>query len=154
MRRPATNRNRPRRRGTVAVDSSAVVAILFGEPSAAALLAGLASYSVRLMSVANYVETGTVLAGRRRSDRAEAISELDAFLDEAGIGLAPIDAAQARIALDTRIRYGRGMGHGGVLNFGDAFAYALAKVHVAPLLYTGDDFGTTDIATAVGTGRR
>jgi ribonuclease VapC len=154
MRRPATRRDRPRRRGTVVVDSSAVVAILFGEPSAASLMAGLAAHPVRLMSVANYVETGTVLAGRRRSDQAEAISDLDAFLDEAGIGLAPIDAAQARIALDARIRYGCGMGHGGVLNFGDAFAYAFAKVHAAPLLYTGEDFGTTDIATAVRTGRR
>ena len=109
----------------------------------------MAAYPVRLMSVANYVETGTVLAGRRRADRAEAISDLDAFLDEAGIELAPIDAAQARIALAARIRFGRGMGHGGVINFGDAFAYALAKVRAAPLLYIGDDSATTDIAAAL-----
>jgi ribonuclease VapC len=111
-------------------------------------MAGLAAHPVRLMSVANYVETGTVLTGRRRRERVEAISDLDAFLDEAGIRLAPIDAAQARVALDARIRYGRGMGHGGVLNFGDALAYALAKVHAVPLLYTVEDFATTDIATA------
>jgi ribonuclease VapC len=115
MWRPATRRNGPRR-GIVIVDSSAVVAILFGEPSAASSLAGLAAHPVRLMPVVNYAATGTVLAGRRRSDRAEAISDLDAFLDEAGIGLVPVDAAQARIALDARIHYGRGMGHGRVLN--------------------------------------
>jgi ribonuclease VapC len=129
-----------------------VVAILFGEPSAAALLARLAAFPERLMSVVNYVETGTVLAGRRQGDRSAAIKDLDALLDEAGIVLAPIDAGQARVALEARIRFGRGMGHGGALNFGDTFAYALAKVNAAPLLYTGDDFGRTDIATAVNAG--
>ena len=102
------------------------------------------------MSVANYVETGAVLAGRRHDDRAGAIRDLDSFLDEAGIMLAPIDASQARVALDARIRFGRGMGHGGLLNFGDAFAYALAKVNSAPLLFTGDDFKRTDCTAALG----
>jgi ribonuclease VapC len=148
MRRPATTARRPHRRRIVVVDSSAVVAVLFGEPLAGALLNRLAAYPTRLMSVANYVETGTVLAGRRRGDRTEAIRDLDALLDEAGIELAPIDAAQAREALAARIRFGRGMGHGGVLNFGDAFAYALAKVRGAPLLYIGDDFKTTDVVAA------
>jgi ribonuclease VapC len=150
MRQPATRRSRRQRRGMVVVDSSAVVAILFGEPSAMALLARLAADPHRVMSVANYVESGTVLAGRRRGDRTQAIADLDAFLDEAAIELAPIDAVQARLALEARIRYGRSMGHGGVLNFGDAFAYALAKVHVAPLLYIGDDSSATDITTALG----
>jgi ribonuclease VapC len=152
MPRPATRRNQPIRQPTLVVDSSAVVAILFGEPSAAALLTRLAAATNRLMSVANYVETGTVLATRRRGDRYSAISDLDMFLNEAGISVVPIDAAQARLALDARIRYGRGMGHGGVLNFGDAFAYALAKMHRAPLLYIGNDFRTTDITPALARG--
>ncbi len=79
-----------------------MVAILFGEPSAAALLARLAAFPERLMSVVNYVETGTVLAGRRQGDRSAAIKDLDALLDEAGIVLAPIDAGQARVALEAR----------------------------------------------------
>lgn len=133
----------------IVVDSSAVVAILFGEPTAQALLARLAADPDRLMSVASYVETGTVLAGRRHSDRPRAIDDLDAFLAEAGIALAPVDAAQARVALSARIRFGRGMGHGGRLNFGDAFAYALARAHDAPLLFVGDDFETTDVAIAL-----
>jgi ribonuclease VapC len=137
----------------IVVDSSAVVAILFGEPSAAALLARLAADPDRVMSVASYLETGTVLASRRRSDRLRAIDDLDAFLDEAGITLAPIDETQARLALQARIRFGRGMGHGGVLNFGDAFAYALARTREAPLLFIGDDFGTTDVIVALTSDR-
>jgi ribonuclease VapC len=133
----------------IIVDSSAVVAILFGEPQAPAVLVRLASDPDRLMSVASYLETGTVLAGRRLSDRLRAIDDLDAFLDEAGIALAPVDEIQARLALNARIRFGRGMGHGGVLNFGDAFSYALARANDAPPLFTGDDFGTTDVAVAL-----
>ena len=149
MRRPATRPDRQPSRRVILIETTAVVAILFDEPSAAALLARLAAYPERLMSVVNYVETGTVLAGRRHGDRDEAITDLDAFLDEAGIALTSIDAAQARVALEARIRFGRGMGHGGALNFGDTFAYALAKLRAAPLLYTGEDFSRTDIATAL-----
>ena len=130
------------------VDSSAVIAILFGEPTAPALLARLAADPQRVMSVVGYVETGTVLAGRRRTNRAQAIADLDIFLDTAGIRLAPIDAAQAQTALRARIRHGHGMGHRGKLNFGDCFAYALARSLAAPLLFVGDDFTTTDIQQA------
>ena len=133
----------------IVVDSSAVVAILFGEPPAEALAARLAADPDRLFSVASYLETGTVLAGRRRSDRIKAIDDLDAFLNEAGIALAPVDEPQARIALRARIAHGRGMGHGGVLNFGDCFAYALAKSLGAPLLFVGDDLAATDIVPAL-----
>ena len=134
----------------IVVDSSAVVAILFGEPAAEALLARLAMDPDRVMSVASYLETGTVLAGRRHLDRLRAIDDLDRFLDEAAIALIPVDVAQARLALWARIQFGRGMGHGGVLNFGDAFSYALAQAHQAPLLFIGDDFGTTDVKVALG----
>jgi len=99
MRRPATRRDSRAPRRLLVVDSSAVVAMLFDEPAAASLRARLAAYPQRLMSVANYVETGTVLAARRRNEPLRAIDDLDAFLDEAGIALAPIDAMQARIAL-------------------------------------------------------
>jgi len=133
----------------IVVDSSAVVAILFGELSAPALLSRLAADPDRVMSVASYLETGAVLAGRRKSERLKAIDDLDVFLAEAGITLAPVDVAQARRALWARIRFGRGMGHGGVLNFGDAFSYALARENDAPLLFVGDDFGTTDVIIAL-----
>jgi ribonuclease VapC len=137
----------------IVIDSSAVIAILFGEPSSAMLAERLATDPHRLMSVVSYIEAGTVLAGRRRSERLRAIDDLDAFLAEAGVALAPVDVTQAQLALRARIDYGRGMGHGGMLNFGDAFSYALAKSLDAPLLFVGDDFTTTDVAAALSSGR-
>lgn len=134
----------------IVVDSSAVIAILFGEAEASAAAERLASDPERVISVASYLEAGTVLAGRRRSDRLKAIQDLEQFLSEAQIELVPVDGAQARLALRARIVYGRGMGHGGALNFGDAFSYALAKSLEAPLLFTGDDFLSTDVTPALG----
>jgi ribonuclease VapC len=133
----------------IVIDSSAVVAILFGEPAARALIARLQEDPERLMSVASYLETGTVLAARRKRDPIRAIDDLDDFVEEAGITLVSVDPAQARLALRARIRFGRGMGHGGVLNFGDAFSYALACTREAPLLFIGNDFATTDVAVAL-----
>jgi len=133
----------------IVVDSSAVIAIMFGEPSSEALLARLVADPDRVISAASYLESGTVLAGRRRTDRVLAIDDLDEFLSSAGIELAALDAQQAHIALRARILHGRGMGHGGTLNFGDAFSYALAKTLDAPLLFVGDDFATTDVKVAL-----
>jgi ribonuclease VapC len=133
----------------VVVDSSAVVAILFGEPSAEEMLNRLLDDPQRVMSVASYVETGTVLASRLRLNKMQAIEDLDDFLDAVGIVLAPVDEDQARRALRGRIRFGRGMDTGGALNFGDTFSYALAQARQAPLLFIGDDFGTTDVVPAV-----
>jgi ribonuclease VapC len=133
----------------IVVDSSGVIALLAGESSAAALAMRLAADPKRVMSVATYLEAGTVIATRTRSDRFGAIAFLDTFLAEADIELRAVDEEQARIALDARIRYGRGMGHSGVLNFGDAFSYALAKSLDAPLLFVGDDFTRTDIEAAL-----
>jgi ribonuclease VapC len=133
----------------IVLDSSALIALLLGEPLAGVLAARLAADVERVISVASYLEAGTVLAGRQRLDCLRAIEFLDIYLAEAGIELRPVDETQIRIALDARIRYGRGMGHGGVLNFGDAFSYALAKSLDAPLLFIGGDFTTTDIKSAL-----
>ena len=133
----------------IVVDSSAVIAMMLREPPAAALAARLAADPRRVMSVASYLEAGTVLAGRRRRDRIKAIDEIEAFLAETGIDLEPVDAAQGRLALRARITHGRGMGHGGTLNFGDAFSYALAKTLGAPLLFIGNDFSATDVIPAL-----
>jgi len=135
----------------IVIDSSAIVAILWGEPQADALAERIAAEpaGARRMSVASYLEVGSVLAGRRNGERLEAISDLDDFLEDIGVTLEPIDEAQGRTALRVRIEHGRGMGHGGVLNFGDCFSYALAKSLNAPLLFVGDDFGTTDVILAI-----
>jgi ribonuclease VapC len=132
----------------IVLDTSAVVAMMLIEASAPRLAARLVTDADRAMSVATYIEAGTVLAGRRpRPHRA--ISDLDAFVAEFTIELRPVDEEQARIALAARVRYGRGMGHGGTLNFGDTFSYALAKSLEAPLLYVGRDFAITDVVSAL-----
>ncbi len=134
----------------IAIDSSAIVAILLNEPHAPALLARIAAepFGERRMSVASYLEIGSVMAARMRGDRHAAVADLDNFLTDLSIALEPVDQAQARIALRARIDFGRGMGHGGPLNFGDCFSYALAKTLAAPLLFIGNDFTETDIAIA------
>lgn len=132
------------------VDSSAVIAILFGEPDALACRSALWKAASRRMSAANYVETGTVIAGRHpKGKRKQAMTDLDDFLAMVGIGIAPIDEHLARLALDARLNFGRGFGTRSGLNFGDCFAYALAKRHSAPLLFVGNEFSLTDIEPAL-----
>ncbi|KAB2786165.1 type II toxin-antitoxin system VapC family toxin [Brucella anthropi] len=135
------------------VDASAIIAILFDEVEAPECMDALQSDTARLISAVNYVEAGTVLAGRiREGDRHAAIADLDAFLADFGILVASIDDRLARAAMKARVEYGKGFGTGAGLNFGDCFAYALAKRHSAPLLYVGDDFALTDIQSALSRG--
>lgn len=134
------------------VDSSAIIAILFDEPEGPTCTKALERASPRLISAVNYVETGTVLAGRlTKGKRSKAIGVLDDFLATLGINVAPLDDTIARAALRARLDYGKGFGTRGGLNFGDCFAYALAKQHSAPLLYVGNDFALTDIQPALAT---
>jgi ribonuclease VapC len=123
------------------IDSSALVAILRKEPEAARFTRAILRDSVRLISAANLLEVAIVIdnqaglsAGRR----------LDAFVERAGIGIEPVTEAQVRIARQAYVDYGRG-NHPAALNFGDCFAYALAKATGEPLLFKGDDFEQTDI---------
>ena len=136
----------------IVLDTSVPIAIIFGESAAPLLSARLAQDTAPVMSVASYLEAGTVIAGRNPSGAAAAIDYLERFLTETGTELRPVDEAQARIALRARILYGRGMGHGGTLNYGDTFAYALAKSLDAPLLFVGDDFISTDVKIALRLG--
>lgn len=132
------------------VDSSAIVAILRGEPEAERCLAALTKTKRALISAVNYVETGTVLAGRASSSyRQQSIHDLDGFLGLYDIAIAPVTEDHARFALRARIKYGRGFGAPAGLNFGDCFAYALAKTESAKLLYVGNDFAMTDVEGAI-----
>lgn len=134
----------------VIVDASAIIAIMFEEVEASGCMAALQKDASRLISAVNYVEAGTVLASRIKSaDRGEAIADLDAFLFDFRIAIDPIDESLARAALKARLDYGKGLGTRGGLNFGDSFAYALAKRHSAPLLYVGADFALTDVRRAL-----
>jgi ribonuclease VapC len=127
------------------VDSSALVAILRKEPEAVRFTRAILRDSVRLISAANLLEAGIVIdnqaglsAGRR----------LDAFVERAGIGIEPVTEQQIRIARQAYVDFGRG-NHPANLNFGDCFAYALAKATGEPLLFKGADFQRTDIQPAV-----
>lgn len=130
------------------VDTSALTAILLGEPEARALSECLAEAETRLMSAANYIELGTVLEGRGVVEPAEVSRDVDRILAVAGIEIVPVTADLARAALNARIRYGKGFKAPAGLNFGDCFAYALAKACDAPLLFVGDDFTKTDVLPA------
>ncbi|NLS19352.1 type II toxin-antitoxin system VapC family toxin [Rhizobium sp. P40RR-XXII] len=132
------------------VDASAIIAIMFEEAEASDCMMALQTDSLRLISAVNYVEAGTVMTSRiKEGNRREAIADLDEFLAEFRIEIASIDDNLARAAMKARVEYGKGFGTRGGLNFGDCFAYALAKQHSAPLLYVGDDFALTDVQSAL-----
>ncbi|ALX65726.1 type II toxin-antitoxin system VapC family toxin [Microbacterium sp. XT11] len=126
------------------VDSSAVLAIIQGEPEAAECAARLLAQPCK-MSAANWVEAGVVIDNRS----IDAQRDFEELIDLAGIEIVPVDEAQARIARDAYRRYGRGTGHRARLNFGDCFAYALAVSRGEPLLFVGDDFTETDVRPAI-----
>ncbi len=126
------------------IDTSALLAILLGEPGHEQLNERIVADTRRLISASTVVEAGIVLHGRHGAKNAPF---LDLYLHEAGLEVVSVDGVQARAAIDAFRRFGRGR-HPAGLNFGDCFAYALAAVTGEPLLYKGDDFAKTDIAAA------
>ena len=126
------------------IDSSAVLAVLYREPDAERYETAIAAAQNCRMSVANVLETAIVLEGR---GGAAAGHEFDVFLDRAGVALAPVIAEHVEAARLAWRRFGKG-NHPAGLNFGDCFAYALAKTTGEPLLFKGDDFALTDIEVA------
>lgn len=133
----------------IVVDTSALIAILFNELGSRALVERLSSEGDRYLSAVSYVEAGTVIAGRLRDAPTQAISILDGLVTELGATVRPVDEAQMRVAMRARIEFGRGFGAPAGLNFGDCFAYALAKTLDAPLLFVGNDFARTDLKAAM-----
>ena len=127
------------------VDSSAIVAILRGEPDAATFARALDQQRPSSISAASYLECGIVID---RSPDPTVRRELDRLIARAFIEIRPVTADQARIARAYR-DFGRGSGHPARLSFGDCFAYALAVDTDEPLLYQGDDFGHTDVRSAL-----
>ena len=133
------------------LDSSAILAILFAEPDAAVYAEAIERAPARRLSAATWLESAI------RIDLAAspvASMDFDAFVREARVSIEPVDEEQVRLARAAYRAYGRGSGHPAGLNFGDCFSYALAKLRAEPLLYKGDDFGHTDLATALPAGPR
>ena len=130
----------------IAVDTSALLAILLGEPERAQCQAALDAADQAVMSAGSLIEARIVARGKGGDPM---VALLDALIEQAGIAIMPVNEEQAKIAHAGFVQYGKGNGHPAQLNFGDLFAYALAKSNNAPLLFKGDDFAATDVAAAM-----
>jgi ribonuclease VapC len=127
---------------SMVVDSSALVAIVLGEPGAERYLEALRrSVGPPSMSAANAVEATIVVEARQGR---EASRDLSLLIDASGITIEPVTADQVPLAVDAWRRFGKGR-HLAELNLGDCFGYALARALGMPLLFKGDDFNKTDI---------
>ena len=124
------------------IDTSALIAILRNEPEAKDCALAIERNEIRRVSAANFVETALVIDGSRDPIASRRFDDL---VKEAQIGIEPVTEAQARVAREAYRDSGKGSRHPANLNFGDCFAYALAKTTGEPLLFKGADFIHTDI---------
>jgi ribonuclease VapC len=128
------------------IDTSAILAILLDEPERRRFNEIIEAEPVRLISSGTLLEAAVVLEARKGEPGGR---ELDLFLHRARVEVVAFDQDQVELARRAIRRYGRGR-HTANLNLGDAFAYALAKTTGDRLLYKGDDFKETDIASFDG----
>ena len=126
------------------VDTSVIMAILLKEQGASDYARSIYLCDLCRMSAANFVELSIVLKGRI-GPRAKLESDL--FLAEAKIFIEPVTHEHAILAHQAFVAFGKGR-HPAGLNFGDCFAYALAKATGEPLLFKGEDFSKTDLVSA------
>ena len=129
----------------IVVDTSALIAILRREPEKARFEEIIGEASVRLVCAVTVLEASMVAIGR---NAAEAGKGLDAVLDSMDIRIVPFDENLAAVARDAFVRFGKGR-HPAGLNMGDCASYALAKSLGLPLLFKGNDFSQTDVASAL-----
>jgi ribonuclease VapC len=127
------------------IDSSAFIAVLLGEPEKTAFIEAIAADPTRLTSAATLLEASLVLMSRRGEG---ALADLQTFHARAAVRTAGFGPEHLDLAVDAFRRFGKGR-HPAGLNYGDCFAYALAKATGEPLLFKGDDFARTDIPSAV-----
>jgi len=126
------------------VDTSALVAVLYGEPEGTRFMEIIHDADICRLSVANYLELSMVIEKQLGPDGAR---QADAFLRRAAITIEPVTVEQGYVAKQAFLDFGKGR-HAAQLNFGDCFAYALAKAMDEPLLFKGDDFSRTDVGSA------
>ena len=124
------------------IDTSAIIAILRDEAEAMSCARAISNATIRRISAVNFVESAVVIAASRNP---VATRRFDDFIREAAVSIEPVTKVQAQMARDAYRDFGRGSGHPAKLNFGDCFAYALAKESGVPLLFKGNDFAHTDI---------
>ncbi len=129
----------------VVIDTSAILAILFGEPEIDAFVEAIDRAEVVRLSAATYFEAALVLEGKGDSLQRAA---LDSLLRESDVVIEPLTFVHAQMAREAYREFGKGF-HRARLNFGDCFTYALAKATREPLLFKGNDFSQTDLESAV-----
>lgn len=130
----------------IVVDSSALIAILFGEPEKQAFQNVIAGGERCVMSAVNAHETASVLRVRHGPQAVELLWRL---LADCEIEVIAFDEAQVRAAAAAFDRFGKGIHSKARLNLADCAAYALAATMNAPLLFKGDDFTATDVRVCV-----
>jgi ribonuclease VapC len=128
------------------IDTSALIAILRAEDDASDMAHAIEQAGMRQISAANYLEAAVVIDGSRDPVASRRFDEL---VQAADLRIEPVTQDQAQIAREAYRDFGKGSGHKAGLNFGDCFAYALAKTTGQPLLYKGNDFTHTAITPAL-----
>jgi ribonuclease VapC len=126
----------------IAVDTSALMAIVLDEPGGGACIAALEAEDNLLISAGTVAEA-LIVAARRHVG-----GEMERLIDRLGFDIVNVTPASARRVAQAYERWGKG-GHPASLNFGDCFAYEVAKDHGCRLLYVGDDFAKTDVKGAL-----
>ncbi|MCB1693192.1 MAG: type II toxin-antitoxin system VapC family toxin [Pseudomonadales bacterium] len=124
------------------IDTSVLVAILFGEPEASSLARALEADPVRLIATPSLLETSIVIQSELED---EGMRELDLLMHTASISPVAFSADHYRVAREAYRRFGKGR-HPAALNYGDCFSYALSRASGEPLLFKGEDFKKTDVA--------
>jgi ribonuclease VapC len=128
------------------IDSSAIIAILRDESDAMLYAKSIESASVRRVSAVNFVEAAVVIDMNKDPIASRSF---DALCQEAQFIIEPVTEKQAKIAREAYKDFGKNSGHPAKLNFGDCFAYALAKANSEPLLFKGNNFVHTDVKSAL-----
>jgi ribonuclease VapC len=128
----------------VVLDTSALVAILLGEPERDRFIELLAGADDPLISAATLVESSIVMLAKTGD---EGVNDLDELFASAAVRCVAVDSLQADLARDGFARFGKGRSAAG-LNYGDCFSYALARAAGRPLLFKGHDFTLTDVLAA------
>lgn len=123
------------------IDSSALFAMLQGEPEAEACMEAVTTDARLFIAAPTLTEALIVAAGR------ELHGEMAALIDRLDLTVEPLTVARAYAAVSGYTQWGKGF-HRAKLNFADSFAYALAKEHGCPLLFVGNDFAQTDVEPA------
>jgi ribonuclease VapC len=126
----------------IAVDTSALVAVVLGDEDAERFLDALRSTDVRLSAV-SLVEAHIVVEARQGPDAAR---DLELLVEATIEDVVHVDEAHGRAAVAAWRRFGRGR-HPAALNFGDCFSYALARLDDVPLLFKGENFAQTDVGS-------